>query len=325
MPCIKYESHRFQPHTLRTIERANQICRDYAKAGYDLTLRQLYYQFVARDWLPNNQKSYNNLGNIINDARMAGLMDWNYIVDRTRNLRSIRHWNDPADAVRWVQDQYAIDKWKDQPTRCEVWIEKDALVGVLEAACVPEDVPFFSCRGYTSVSEVWGAAQRIRKHIEAGHRVRILHLGDHDPSGMDMARDIRERLWLFIATDLYHGGMAKDEAMDLTDSALSIKRIALNMPQIERYSPPPNPAKHTDSRFRKYEEEFGDDSWELDALPPDVLVNLIRHEIDRLRDKKAWKKSLAEERKGSDLLQLCSTRWSEVAAFLEKPKKRPAA
>jgi hypothetical protein len=318
MPRIKYENHNFRPAALKIIEQANQICREYQRAGYDLTLRQLYYQFVSRDWIPNNQKSYDRLGKIINDARMAGLLDWNYIVDRTRNLRGLRHWDDPAAAVKWLQAQYAIDKWADQPTRIEVWIEKDALVGVLEAACTPEDVPFFSCRGYTSASEVWGAAQRLRRYIEQGQTVTILHLGDHDPSGVDMTRDIRERLWLFIATDLFQDGMDREEAVQLTDDALKIKRIALNMRQVERYNPPPNFAKFTDARYKKYVERYGRQCWELDALPPDVLVNLIRGHIDKLRDQEAWAIAVTKEQKHSELLQLCSDRWNEVATFLEK-------
>lgn len=295
MARICYKKHRFTSGSLYVIDKANQICLQYARQGFDLTLRQLYYQFVSRDWLPNNQASYDRLGGIINDARLAGLLDWDYIVDRTRNLRGIRHWNDAAEAVRWVEQMFAMDKWADQPNRVEVWIEKDALVGVLETACNPEDVSFFSCRGYTSASEVWGAAQRLRKYVEAGQIVHILHLGDHDPSGVDMTRDIRERLWLFIATDLYQAGMDKKEAMQLTDDALHIKRIALNMPQVERYNPPPNYAKPKDARYKKYVERYGRECWELDALPPDVLVALIRNNIRKLRDDELWAASLAVE------------------------------
>lgn len=318
MPRVKYKAHNFSKTSLEIIRRTNQICEEYGRQGYDLTLRQLFYQFVARGWLANKQANYKRLGDIVNDARMAGLIDWNYIVDRTRNLRALRHWNNPAHAIEWAKSQYAIDKWETQENRVEVWIEKDALVGVLEAACIPEDVPFFSCRGYTSQSEVWGAAQRIRKHIENGQKVTILHLGDHDPSGIDMTRDIRDRLWLFIATDLYQGGMGREEAIALTDEALTIKRIALSMRQVEQYSPPPNPAKHTDARFKKYEERFGSESWELDALPPDVLVNLIRTNIERLRtDKDAWAQMVAKENEHIALLQACSTHWSEVTKFLK--------
>lgn len=317
MPKILYKKHKFGAGSLEIIARADQICREYQQQGLDLTLRQLYYVFVTRNWLRNADKNYNRLGGIINDARMAGLIDWTHIVDRTRNLRAIRHFNDPAASIKWAWQQYAIDKWATQENRVEVWIEKDALVGVLETACNPEDVPFFSCRGYTSASEVWGAAQRIRKLIEGGQKVTILHLGDHDPSGLDMTRDITDRMWLFIATDLYQGGMKKEDAIQLADDAFEVKRIALNMDQVRRYNPPPNPAKHTDARFKKYAEEYGNESWELDALPPNVLVALIRDSIHELRDEDAWAEAVEQEDKHSDLLQACSDRWNDVVALLE--------
>ena len=158
---------------------------EYAAQGYDLTLRQLYYQFVSRDLLPNRQSEYKRLGDIINDARLAGLVDWEAIVDRTRNIRALSHWSDPASIVKAAANSFAVDKWADQPKRVEVWIEKDALVGVFEPVCEELDVPLFSCRGYTSQSEVWGAAQRLEKYLMADQEVVILHIGDHDPSGLD--------------------------------------------------------------------------------------------------------------------------------------------
>jgi hypothetical protein len=326
VPKICYVPKTFRDSSLEIIERADRICREYAAMGYDLTLRQLYYQFVSRDWLPNSQQSYNRLGSIINDARLAGLIDWNHIVDRTRNLRTMPHWNTPSEIIEGASEGYALDKWKDQPHRVEVWIEKDALVGVLEAACDPMDVPFFSCRGYTSQSEVWGAAQRLRRHILRGQKVVILHLGDHDPSGVDMTRDIEDRLRLFIRTDLYQGRgkgprFNSSEAVMLTRSHLEIRRIALNMEQVEQYDPPPNPAKFTDARYGKYVEEFGRECWELDALPPDVLVRLIQREVVSLRDEEKWAKMQAKEDTDKNLLKKVAKRWTDVVklmAYLDK-------
>lgn len=320
MPRIKYENHKFGQAAKEVIARAVMICQEYAGQGFDLTLRQLYYQFVARDWFENKQANYNRLGGIVNDARMAGYIDWDYIVDRTRNLRSLAHWDSPIDVIRAAADGYRNDKWQDQPNRVEVWIEKDALVGVLEAACQPLDVPFFSCRGYTSASEVWSAAQRLRGYIENGQKAVVLHLGDHDPSGVDMSRDIDARLWKFIATDLYQGRsgepMKKEDAIALTDSALEIRRIALNMNQIEQYDPPPNPAKFKDPRAKKYVELWGTESWELDALPPDVLVRLIQGEIRDLRDDELWSAASVSERTDRKLLTACADRWDGVRGFL---------
>lgn len=159
MPKIKYQDMNLGPAKLALVEQANAIIGEYRAQGFDLTLRQLYYQFVARDLLANRLQEYKRLGDVINDGRLAGLIDWDAIVDRTRFVRSLAHWNDPADIVNGAAQQFRVDLWATQPNRVEVWIEKDALVGVIEGVCQELDVPFFSCRGYTSQSEMWAAAQ----------------------------------------------------------------------------------------------------------------------------------------------------------------------
>ena len=120
---------------------------------------------------------------------------------------------------------------------------------------------------------MWGAAQRFIKHARAGQGTHIIHLGDHDPSGIDMSRDIEDRIKMFMAHHEYGGSRYFD-----------FTRIALNRDQIDLYNPPPNPAKSTDSRFQGYMNEHGDESWELDALEPQVLADLVRAKVDEIRD-----------------------------------------
>ena len=163
------------------------------------------------------------------DGRLAGLIDWNRIVDRTRNLEGNSHWGNPGEIMRSAAHSFRLDKWANQPYRVECWIEKDALRGVIAGVCNELDIPHFSCRGYTSISEMWVAARRLQHWIARGQTPVILHLGDHDPSGVDMTRDIFDRLQTFM------GGA-------------EVKRLALNWDQVEMYNPPPNPAKLTDSR-----------------------------------------------------------------------------
>ncbi|KKL45349.1 hypothetical protein LCGC14_2356530, partial [marine sediment metagenome] len=128
---IAYESWRPGAQARAMVGYANEICADYAAQGYDLTLRQLYYQFVSRGLLPNTDRSYSNLGTTTNRARLAGLLDWDYIVDRTRNLQSVAHWDSPASLIDACAEQFTLDKWTDQPYRIEVWVEKEALAGVI--------------------------------------------------------------------------------------------------------------------------------------------------------------------------------------------------
>lgn len=264
MPKIQYKEINFRGKSLDLINLVNQVINEYKNQGYELTLRQTYYQLVARGYIPNNERSYKNIGNLINDGRLAGLIDWYSIVDRTRNLRGNNHWDKPEDVIASARYSYLLNKWDGQPNYVEVWVEKDALVDIVGQACIPLDTPYFSCRGYTSQSEMWSAAQRF---IDQSYRDNcyIIHLGDHDPSGIDMTRDIQERLQMFGA-DVY------------------VKRVALTMNQIETYNPPPNPAKLSDSRCGKYIDEYGDESWELDALEPSVITNLITNEVTAFRD-----------------------------------------
>ncbi len=298
MPKTCYVAKRFNRSSTVIIDRANEIIDEYTAQGFDLTLRQLYYQLVSRNFIANKDSEYKRLSSIIADARLAGLIDWQAIIDRTRNLRKRSHWEDPADIIDSAAQSFRLDMWSDQPCRPEVWIEKDALVGILEAACNPLDVPFFSCRGYTSISEMWAAAQRLLGYQSAKQKPVIFHLGDHDPSGIDMSRDIEDRLETFGVMVEFH-------------------RIALNMDQVKKYNPPPNPAKATDVRFADYEAQFGSKCWELDALDPTVLTSLIQDRIKAVRKERLWKAREIEEAKGRETIAGVALRWDEVCEFLE--------
>lgn len=302
MPREAFEHKGFKPETASVILLANEIIEEYRQYEIKLTLRQLFYQFVHRKHLPNNPRSYKRLGNIINDGRLSGLIDWSAIEDRLRKLERNNHWDSPEEIVRLVAEQYAIDKWAEQPLRMECWIEKDALVGVIETVCKDLDIDWFACRGYVSQSVQYDAGKRIARYIQGGQRVVILHLGDHDPSGVDMSRDNRTRLHMF--------------SRFYTTKELEIRRIALNMSQIEELDLPPDPAKASDSRFENYSREHGDGSWELDALDPRYMRNLIEAEVLAERDPDIWEEAVAREQHGRTNLLALSDRWSEVVDFL---------
>lgn len=303
MPKIAYIDKTFRADSKAIIAHANAIIAEYQGKGFDLTLRQLYYQFVSRGLLANSDKNYDRLGAIISDARLAGLVDWRAIVDRTRNIRGNSHWSEPEEILRGAARGYKIDMWATQPVRIQVWIEKDALIGVIAGVCQSLDVDYFSCRGYVSQSEMWAQAQVMLSYVNAGQRPVLLHLGDHDPSGKDMTRDIIDRLEMFM------GGAKVD-------------RLALNMSQIRQYNPPPNPTKLTDSRATGYMAEMAaqgyDPStcWELDALDPQVISDLIRDAVLSLRDDDKWAEMEARVERERQILTSISTRYREVAKFL---------
>jgi hypothetical protein len=305
MPYIQYKTKRFSAESKRRINQVNDIILDYQEQGFDLTLRQLYYQLVSKDLIPNTQKSYKTLGTLVSDARLAGLIDWSMIQDRTRNLRRNPHWNSPKDIVSACADQYQIDHWVGQKFRPEVWIEKEALAGVIEGVCNELDVAYFSCRGYTSQSEMWRAAQRLKTNYDDDGQVTyIIHLGDHDPSRLDMSRDIEDRLTMFLTRDL--------ELFENEEPDFIFDRVALNTDQIEAYSPPPNPAKITDSRAGAYIARFGQSSWELDALEPRVLIKLIRDTIEWLREDVPYEARINKQKKEKGQLKTIVQNWEGI-------------
>lgn len=300
MSRIAYIEKRFAPATLDVIDDANTIINEYSAQGFSLTLRQLYYQFVARDLIQNSMREYKRLGKIISNARLAGLIDWRAIEDRTRNVRQVASWVSPASLIESCADQFQYDCWQGQKKQVEVWIEKEALVGVISSICNSYGMPFFACKGYVSQSEQWAASQRIlRRWRLYNQKTVILHLGDHDPSGVDMTRDNDDRLGLFTN----HGAW---------EEIVEVERIALNKDQILKYDPPPNPTKLNDSRAREYIENHGYDSWELDALEPSVIIDLIDTHLHNHVDREQMTKIEEQSKKGRERLQYIADNWEEI-------------
>lgn len=285
---IRYVNWNPNVSTVDLLLQAIDVVEDYSERGYVLTLRQLYYQLVARDIIPNKQEEYNRLGRIIAKARDAGYVDWEAIEDRTRQPERLSTWTSPRSIMDSAIQSYRRDKWEGQENRVFVWVEKEALAGVIEQACFDENIQaeFLSCRGYMSASTIWREGMKVADVLEEGQTPVILHLADHDPSGLDMTRDNLERLQLYAETP-----------------AFVFKRIALNMNQIEEHNPPPNPAKQTDSRFERYYDEYGDSAWELDALDPDVLVELVQGWVTRFRDDETWQEQVAREQEEKRILR----------------------
>ncbi len=294
---IRYEHKTFRDATLQTMAQAIKIVEGYQAQGYVLTLRQLFYQFVARALVPNTERSYDRIGRIVGDARLNGFMDWDAIEDRTRNLSALPYWATPADIVDAAAESYRTDVWGTQPHYVEVWIEKEALAGVFQRVCEKWAVPFFSCRGYVSLSELHVAAQRISQQVEDGHQAVILHFGDHDPSGMDMTRNIRDRMVTF-------------------ECEVEVERLALNMDQVEKYQPPPNPTKMNDSRADEYVIKYGGESWELDALEPAHLAELVENRVLELLDTDAWEAANDGQEEERQQLQKLADQWEDIATDL---------
>jgi hypothetical protein len=278
--------HTFSATSLETIDLVNDVLTEYQKQGFRLSLRQLYYQLVARGYIENNLRSYKNLGNLISTARQAGLVDWEMIEDRNRETRIPGHWKDPAEIVDAAARQFRIDKWQEQPWYIEVMVEKDALSGVLEPVCRGLDVGITANKGYSSSSVMYEIGKRLSERFDAGKQVCIIYLGDHDPSGIDMGRDVDDRLRMYSQV-----------------SQIEIVRAALNYDQIKELHPPENPAKESDARYSAYIRKFGTSSWELDAVEPARLAELVTGVVVARRDPDLWEEALQKEEDMRDKLR----------------------
>ena len=275
----------------------------YKEQGYILTLRQLYYQLVAGDLLPkqwadpatgstNNVSSYKRLGNIVNRGRLAGLIDWNMIEDRNRTVQANSHWNSPKSILNTAAKSFYMDHWVDQEKFVFVMAEKDAVSNIVEPICSKYDVQYMANKGYSSQSAMYRLYQRVQTEIYEGKEIICIYLGDFDPSGLDMDRDIFDRMNLFLGFSPSFG------------QEFPIKRIALTMPQIKEYKPPENPAKVTDTRYAAYVEKHGEKSWELDAIKPNILAEMLEDEIlehvdmekfEKIdKQQEEWKKEMLE-------------------------------
>jgi hypothetical protein len=301
MPRICYVENRFTGKTRATIAQVNEIIEEYQGQGFALTVRQLHYQFVARGWYENTPRNYQRLIYICGVGRLGGVIDWDAIEDRTRGLEAVSHWDDPAEIIESAADSYRIDKWESQPCRVEVWFEKAALAGIFDRVCKDLDVAYLACIGFNSLTEMHEGALRLRRHAETGQECIILQFCDHDPAGLEMTDDLRKRLATFRC-----------------DGRVEVRRLALNMDQVRQYRPPPSFIKKKDKLKQKYRARFGtEDTWELDALDPAVLADLVKTEIQSVLDEEQWEESVKAENEGRRLLETASKRWEDVEAFLE--------
>jgi hypothetical protein len=321
----KIRDTNFRPAALARIEQLSDIVDEYQQQGLRLTARQLYYQLVARDIIANSIAEYKKLTSLLTDARYAGMIDWAAIEDRNREPNTPSEWDDPAQLVESALRAYRLPRWEGQPKYVELWVEKAALAGVLEPLAREFHATLMVNRGYSSASAMYESAERIKNNTmkdkerfdeivaavgeaaeeygsgspeqkkvirellpdyeKACRTAVVLYLGDHDPSGEDMVRDIEVRLKEF--------GVHR----------LEVEKVGLTIAQVKQYNPPPNPAKITDSRAKAYIEKFGNSSWEVDALPPNVLAQLIRRAFSKHVNKAKMDEIKKREETDKELLR----------------------
>lgn len=269
---IKFRAVHLSRVNLERLIQINTIIERYQRQGYRLTLRQLYYQLVSSDIIENKPSEYGKLSTLLKEGRMGGMVDWDAIEDRLRRPDKPAAWENPAQIIESCIRQYRCNRMEGQNVYLEVWVEKDALSGVLKRVTEQYGVPIVVNRGYSSVTAMFDAHERFENAHERRQIIKVIYIGDFDPSGKDMVRDITDRIQEFNE---------KDEDDDTVyPYNFEIIPIALTWEQIQQYNPPTNPAKITDPRAKAYIKEFGEYSWEVDALRPEVLNRILTEEIE---------------------------------------------
>jgi len=282
MAKIKYRDWNPKQETKERIVKINSILAEFA--GQRVSVRQLYYQLVTKNIIANQDEEYRRVQTLVTDARYAGLIDWDVIEDRNRDPMRPQEFGSGRHVLESAASGFRMDRWESQPFYLELWVEKAALAGILAPICDDYHVTLMVNRGYSSASAMKESADRIRvrsmpsKVAPHGHRPTVIYIGDHDPSGEDMVRDIRDRLLEFGVP-----------------SWLDVRKLALTWDQIQEHNPPPNPVKVKDSRAQAYVDKYGDESWEVDALPPKTLDLMVRKCISSYIDKKAMQDVITRE------------------------------
>lgn len=312
MSTIRFRDYKFNASHEKLIGHMNEIIDEL---DMTLTARQLYYQFIGRDLFPaswvdeaynlkkglpagtkNTIKNYKRFATLLTDARYAGCVSWDAIEDRVRRPTIWQDYENLREAVDKLIRTYRLPRWRGQSRYVELWVEKEALAGQMEPIANEFHVTLMANKGYSSASAMFDSAQRIMQesnqvesnYFDADKDVRkpvVLYVGDHDPSGEDMVRDLEKRLVEFGVQNL------------------TFTKLALTMEQVKRYKLPPNPAKTTDARFETYVAEHGNKSWEVEALPPKVLSQIVRDALEKTVDRKLMKAVVDEEREHKKALE----------------------
>jgi hypothetical protein len=319
---------------IELVQAIIQITNRYMNQGDVLSLRQLYYQLVAAEIIPNHDKVYKKIGEIKDDCCYCGLLDWDAFEDRGRKPFLPYYNEDIQDAINDAVSHFRLDRQRNQNVHVEIWSEKDAISSILSSVTSKYHVRLVVNKGYISSSAIYAAYVRFIGEIAQGKQVKILYFGDHDPSGLDMIRDINDRVLMMCSQGVRKRELEElieewrienqDEAMQtcqdngyfieedgdqfyFMDKAFfhnhfEIVPVGLTMEQIKAYNPPPNPAKITDPRAKDYIKKFGNVSWEVDALTPEMMREIVTAGIEKHIDKNLF--SIMLEKEKADKIKL---------------------
>jgi hypothetical protein len=264
--------------TSTAIQDHKTVIYKLAAIDQPMTVRQIYYRLVANGTIPKTELAYKCLARWVKQMRLDGDMPWGWIEDSTRRVRQPLTFTGPDDALFWLAKTYRRDLWDDQPSRVEIWCEKDALAGVLFDVTSEYDVPLMVVRGFASVTFLHDAANAIAASAKS---TMIYYFGDHDPSGAIIESSVEHRLREFAP-----------------DAVINFKRAAVTPAQIKSMRLLTRPTKAS-----AHSRGFKGESVELDAIPPATLRTMVRECIERHINAPARARALAAQERERVLLR----------------------
>jgi hypothetical protein len=275
-----------------------------------MTLRQLFYRCVSSGELANRQSEYKRLGALMTRLREAGEVPMTWIVDHIRATLKPSSWSGLDDFGETVRHAYRKDFWSSLPHHLEVFVEKDAVAGTIQPITQEYDVALRVCRGYCSLSFIGEIAEqwaKIRKPIFA------YYVGDFDPSGFDLERDLREKLERYSGKEITPPSEDCDfDEMNFmldTPGAICWWRLAVQPADFSKHSLIPLPVKTSDNRARGFIREHGEQCAEVDALPPSELRRRVKEAIASHVPLARWERLMRTEQLERECLDRYLSSW----------------
>ena len=279
----------------KLFSQIDAVVTEFQQSDIKLTNRQLYYQLVGKNLIPNATEVYKRVCTFLTDGRYGGLIDWEAIEDRGRVPSMPLEFENIQERIQLALNNFRLQRWQDQEYYVELYCEKQAGETVLKPVAEKYHIYFGYNKGYSGASAMYDLAKRLQEKLENGKRLVVLYFGDHDPSGLDMVRDIKERLTEFLTKGEFQPTYIHE--------LLEVIPVALTTEQVKKYNPPPNPAKFSDPRAAKYVSIYGKVSWELDSLNPLELRKIAEAAIQKHLNIKKYNAWIEKEKKESQALK----------------------
>jgi hypothetical protein len=277
----------------KVVELVNEILEQYDEA----TVRQVYYRLVSPpyQYVENVRSMYSSFDSMLTRAREEGSVNWRKIVDHTRQTISPDevYYDDPVaylqsrkQSIQYWSMWYNVDFWENQPYMVRVFVEKDALSHIVADEALKYHVSVVPGRGYNSLSQLMGEAEQFKKVDKS---IICLYFGDFDPTGLDIDRSAGDRLVKYSQADF------------------KLVRVALTEDDVATL--PSNPTKAADSRAATYVARYGNQCWELDALPPNQLRDRVRQSIENYIDAEQWREDEERQKRDREYIREAINNW----------------